>query len=208
MSKETDWSAWVDEQRSIFKAQRGYVRTALEYRNNQQDALMRFFDDGRLLMANNRSERAVKVVVLGGNTWLFVGSDDNAESTAARFSIVTSARLHRIEFEAHIRCLLRLAPLWPADRKPLAACPPERLLDAGALAELSARVERLRELTSVSESDHSEAAVTGPVRCPPRAPAPNSAKHCFPDRRGAARLRGRPRPDRCAGVADRPPSRA
>jgi transposase len=108
--------AWIDEQRPLYKDQRGYTRTALEYTHNQREALMRFLDDGRLLMENNRSERAVKFVVLGRKAWLFVGSDDHAQSTAVLFSIVASARLHRIEPEEYLRCLIRLVPLWPQDR--------------------------------------------------------------------------------------------
>ncbi|HEX5661067.1 MAG TPA: transposase, partial [Polyangiales bacterium] len=45
--------AWVDQQRPAFKGQRGYTRTALEYANNQRDVLLRFFDDGRLVLTNN-----------------------------------------------------------------------------------------------------------------------------------------------------------
>jgi transposase len=108
--------AWVDEQRPLFKDQRGYTRTALEYTHNQREALLRFLDDGRLLMENNRSERAVKFVVLGRRAWLFVGSDDHAQSTAVLFSIVASARLHRLDPEEYLRCLIRLVPLWPQDR--------------------------------------------------------------------------------------------
>jgi transposase len=108
--------AWVEEQRPFYKGQRGYTRTALEYTHNQREALMRFLDDGRLLMENNRSERAVKSVVIGRKAWLFVGSDDHAQSTAVLFSIVASARLHRLDPEEYLRCLIRLVPLWPKDR--------------------------------------------------------------------------------------------
>jgi transposase len=108
--------AWVDEQRPLFKDQRGYVRTALEYTHNQRAALLRFLDDGRLLMENNRSERAIKAVVLGRRAWLFCGSDDHAKGTATLFSIVASARLHGLEPEEYLRCLIRLVPLWPEDR--------------------------------------------------------------------------------------------
>jgi transposase len=108
--------AWVEEQRPLFKDQRGYVRSALEYAHNQRDALIRFLDEGRLGLENNRSERAIKTVVLGRKAWLFCGSDDHAKSTAALFSIVASARLHRLDPEEYIRCLIRLVPLWPANR--------------------------------------------------------------------------------------------
>jgi transposase len=108
--------AWVEQQRLVFKAQRGYTRTALEYAHNQRDALVRFFDDGRLVLTNNGAERAVKIIALGRKSWLFCGSDDHAKSTAALYSIIASARLHRLDPEEYLRCLIRLVPLWPKDR--------------------------------------------------------------------------------------------
>lgn len=44
------------------------------------------------------------------------GNDDHARSTAALFSILSSARLHGIEPEEYLRCLIRLVPLWPSER--------------------------------------------------------------------------------------------
>jgi len=107
---------WVEEQRLLFKSERGYTRTALEYANNQKGVLTRFFDDGRLVLTNNGAERALKSVALGRKAWLFCGSDDHAKSTAALFSLVASARLHRLDPEEYLRCLIRLVPLWPEDR--------------------------------------------------------------------------------------------
>jgi transposase len=107
---------WVDEQRLLFKNERGYTRTALEYANNQKNVLTRFFDDGRLVLTNNGAERALKSVALGRKAWLFCGSDDHAKSTAALFSLVASARLHGLDPEEYLRCLIRLVPLWPEDR--------------------------------------------------------------------------------------------
>jgi hypothetical protein len=108
--------AWGQEQRLIFKDQRGYTRTALEYANNQRDALVRFFDDGRLVLTNNGAERAIKAIALGRKAWLFCGSDDHAKSTAALYSVIASARLHDLDPEEYLRCLIRLVPLWPKDR--------------------------------------------------------------------------------------------
>jgi hypothetical protein len=108
--------AWVDEQRTFFSDKRGYTRTALEYANNQRDVLTRFFDDGRLVLTNNGAERALKTIAPGRRAWLFCGSDDHAKSTAALYSVVASARLHGLDPEEYLRCLIRLVPVWPADR--------------------------------------------------------------------------------------------
>lgn len=108
--------AWVEQQRPAFSAERGLVRTALEYSHNHRDALTRFFEDGRLVLSNNWAERAIKPVATGRKAWLFCGSDDHAKSTAALFSLVGSARLHGLDPEEYLRCLIRLVPLWPAER--------------------------------------------------------------------------------------------
>jgi transposase len=87
-----------------------------KYAHNHCDALQRFFDDGRLVLTNNWAERAFKIVATGRKAWLFCGSDDHAKSTAALFSLVSSARLHGLDPEEYLRCLIRLVPLWPAER--------------------------------------------------------------------------------------------
>jgi transposase len=131
--------AWVDEQRAVFRERRGFTRSALEYAHNQCDALTRFFDDGRLVLTNNGAERAIKAVALGRKAWLFCGSDDHAKSTAALYSLVASARLHGIDPEDYLRCLIRLVPLWPSDRMlelaPLFWARTRERLDAKLLAE-------------------------------------------------------------------------
>jgi transposase len=128
---------WVQQQHALFKGQRGLARTALQYASNQQHVLRRFFDDGRLVLSNNGAERALKTIALGRKAWLFCGSDDHAKSTAALYSLVASARLHGLDPEEYLRCLIRLVPLWPADRMlelaPLFWARTRERLDAGAL---------------------------------------------------------------------------
>jgi transposase len=77
---------------------------------------MRFFDDGRLVLTSNGAERAIKSVALGRKAWRFCGSDDHAKSTAALYSLIASARLHKLDPEEYLRCLIRLVPLWPEHR--------------------------------------------------------------------------------------------
>lgn len=109
--------SWLELQRPAFQDQRGLVRSALEYAHNHCDALQRFFDDGRLVLTNNGAERAIKPVATGRKESLFCGSDDLAKSTAALFSLVTSARLHGLDPEEYLRCLIRLVPV--ARRAPI-----------------------------------------------------------------------------------------
>lgn len=96
--------------------QRSLLRSALVYVTNQETALRRFLEDGRLKMDNNASERALRRVAIGRKNWLFVGSDDHAQTTANLLSIVASAKLHDLDPEEYLRDIFRVLPHWPRDR--------------------------------------------------------------------------------------------
>lgn len=141
--------SWIEQHRPEFSGERGLVRTALEYAHNQRLALQRFFADGRLVLSNNWAERAIKPIATGRKAWLFCGSDDHARSTAALFSLVGSARLHGLDAEEYLRCLIRLVPLWP----------PERMLELSPLFWARTR-DRLEPAALAVEF--------GPIAVPPR----------------------------------------
>jgi transposase len=108
--------AFVESEWQRVKDQRGLLRSALGYAMNQKDALVRFLEDGRLKLDNNRSERALRKIAVGRKNWLFVGSDDHAASTAALLSMIASAKLHDLDPEEYLRDLFRVLPHWPAER--------------------------------------------------------------------------------------------
>lgn len=109
--------AWAAGEFDKVRNERGLLRSALGYAVRNKDALMRFLDDGRLVLDNNRSERALRgTVATGRKAWLFVGSDDHGHSAASHFTLIASCRLHRLDPEAYLRDLYRVLPHWPKDR--------------------------------------------------------------------------------------------
>jgi transposase len=108
--------AWAEAQYALVKDQRGLLRSALGYVVRQRVALMRYLDDGRLVMDNNRSERELRRIAVGRNAWLFVGSDDHAQAAGHLFSLIASARLHRLDPESYLRDLFRVLGHWPKGR--------------------------------------------------------------------------------------------
>lgn len=108
--------AWVAVEYERVKGQRGMLRSALGYAHRQRGPLTRFFDDGRLALTNNQSERELRRVAVGRKAWLFVGSDDHAQAAGNVMSLIASARLHRLDPEAYLRDLIRVVPHWPRDR--------------------------------------------------------------------------------------------
>ena len=108
---------WAEIEFDKVREQRGSLRSALGYAVRQKDALLRVLDDGRLVLDNNRSERALRgSIAIGRKAWLFVGSDDHAESAGHLFSLIASCRLHRLDPEAYLRDLFRVLAHWPKGR--------------------------------------------------------------------------------------------
>jgi transposase len=108
--------AWATRQYELVRERRGLLRSALGYAVRQSDALRRVLDDGRLVLDNNRSERELRRIAVGRKAWLFSGSDDHAESAGHLFSLIASARLHRLDPEGYLRDLFRVLAHWPRDR--------------------------------------------------------------------------------------------
>lgn len=117
-----DFFAWVATEYERVRDQRGLLRTALGYAHRQQGPLTRFYDDGRLKLDNNASERELRRIAVGRKNWLFVGSDDHAQAAGNLLTLIASARLHGLDPEAYLRDLFRVLPYWPRDRF-LELCP-------------------------------------------------------------------------------------
>jgi transposase len=107
---------WAEEQYALVRDQRGLLRSALGYAVRQKDALMRMLDDGRLELSNNRSELQLRRIAVGRKAWLFSYDDDHAIAAGHLYSLIASARLHRLDPETYLRDVIRVLAYWPADR--------------------------------------------------------------------------------------------
>lgn len=150
--------AWVAAEYERVRGQRGLLRTALGYAHRQQGPLTRFYDDGRLKLDNNASERELRRIAVGRKNWLFVGSDDHAQAAGNLMTLIASARLHGLDPEAYLRDVFRVLPYWPRGRF-LDLCPRDWLatrvrLDA---AELE------RELGPITVPDATASAAEQPA---------------------------------------------
>lgn len=107
---------WAEVEYEAVRQQRGLRRRALGYVIRHRAALERFFDDGRLVLDNNRSERQLRTIAVGRKAWLFCGDDDHATAAGHLFTIIATARLHQLDPEAYLRDLIRVLPFWPSER--------------------------------------------------------------------------------------------
>jgi transposase len=92
------------------------LAAAIRYSLNQEQALRRFLEDGRLPATNNISERQLRRQAVGRKNWLFIGSSDGAAVNTTFSTLIASCHLNDIEPEAYLREVMCLLPDWPASR--------------------------------------------------------------------------------------------
>lgn len=69
---------------------------AINYALNNEDALKRFLDDGKIEIDNNAAERAMRSIALGRKNYLFAGSDSGGATAAAIYTITETAKLNGV----------------------------------------------------------------------------------------------------------------
>jgi transposase len=81
---------------------------------NQWQALQRYTSDGDLHIDNNLSERTLKLIGIGRDNWLFVGSDAGGRTAAVLFSFTATCKHLGLDTFAYLREVLTRLPTQPA----------------------------------------------------------------------------------------------
>jgi len=92
------------------------IAAAINYLLNQWQALARYTTDGDLHIDNNISERTLKLVGIGRNNWLFVGSDAGGQTAAVLFSFTATCKFLKLDTFAYLRDVLGRLPTHPLER--------------------------------------------------------------------------------------------
>ena len=100
--------------------------TAIDYTLNLWSRLIRYLEDGRLEIDNNRVENAIRPVAIGRKNYLFAGSHNGAKRAAILYSLLSTAQLQGHDPKAYLKDVLsriadhqmnRLDELLPASWK-------------------------------------------------------------------------------------------
>lgn len=83
---------------------------ALAYLHKHWDGLVRYCDDGRLKIDNNRCENAIRPFVTGRKNWLFSDTVAGAEASANLYSLVVTAQANALEPYAYLRWVFTELP--------------------------------------------------------------------------------------------------
>ena len=83
---------------------------ALGYLERHWAGLVRYCDDGRLEIDNNRCENAIRPFVVGRRNWLFSDTVKGVQSSANLYSLIETAKANGLEPYAYLRRVFTLLP--------------------------------------------------------------------------------------------------
>jgi transposase len=83
---------------------------AVNYGLNQWEKLVRFLEDGRIEIDNNRAERSIKPFVIGRKNWLFCNTSKGAKASAVIYSIIETAKENGLNPYAYLNYLFEKLP--------------------------------------------------------------------------------------------------
>jgi len=82
----------------------------LNYLHDEWDKLIRYLEDGRLEIDNNRAENAIRPFVVGRKNWLFSASVKGVTASANLYSLIETAKANGLEPYAYLRYLFTELP--------------------------------------------------------------------------------------------------
>lgn len=108
---------WLESLRDTMLP-RSPLAKAVGYALNQREALLRFLEDGRLKLDNNRAERSLRQVAVGRKNWLFAGNAKGARRAAVLYTLVVSCKELGLSPFDYLRDVIVKAgdPDFPASR--------------------------------------------------------------------------------------------
>ena len=86
------------------------IGQAIIYALNQWPKLINYIEDGRCDIDNNRSERAIKPFVMGRKNWLFSHSMKGVEASQIIYSLIETAKAHKLQPYDYLRFILEKMP--------------------------------------------------------------------------------------------------
>ena len=109
--------SWAEEKRRVTPS-KSALGKALHYLLEQRPYLIRYLEDGRLEISNNRAERSIKPFVMGRKNWLFANTPAGARASAVIYSLIETAKETGLDPYKYLLWVLREAPrLFETDRK-------------------------------------------------------------------------------------------
>ena len=108
-----EFRQWLDEQlndQTLPVLPQSPIGKAFTYTLNQWEALNHYADDGHLDIDNNAAERAMRPIAIGRKNYLFVGSNRGGHTAAVIYSLIESAKRHKLNPFEYLHDILQKLP--------------------------------------------------------------------------------------------------
>ena len=105
--------SWANEMQAK-TAPKSALGKALHYLLEQWPYLIRYLEDGRLELSNNRAERSIKPFVMGRKNWLFANSPGGAQASSVIYSLIETAKENGLDPYRYLTWVLTNAPILAA----------------------------------------------------------------------------------------------
>ncbi len=106
----TEFKAWLDCY-FVQTAPKTLLGKAIRYTLNLWPRLIRFLDDGRLVLSNNETEQAIKTFVIGRKAFLFADTPSGAHALANLYALVETAKANGQEPWAYLQRVFTELPV-------------------------------------------------------------------------------------------------
>lgn len=95
---------------SIKAAPKSALGKAIYYLHQQWPYLIRYLEDGRLEISNNRAERSIKPFVTGRKNFLFANTANGAQGSAVMYSLIETAKENKLDPYRYLVWVMTMAP--------------------------------------------------------------------------------------------------
>ena len=102
--------SWANEMQAK-TAPKSAMGRAIHYLLEQWPYLIRYLEDGRLELSNNRAERSIKPFVMGRKNWLFANTPGGAQASSVIYSLIETAKENGLDPYRYLLWVLRNAPV-------------------------------------------------------------------------------------------------
>ena len=100
---------WMETE-GVKYSENSLIGKAITYAYTRWDNMMRYLDDGRLLLDNNLAENEIRPVTLGRKNYLFCGNHEAAQNMAVVCSLLATCRNHDVNPRDYLNDIISLMP--------------------------------------------------------------------------------------------------
>ena len=100
---------WMETE-GVKYSESSLIGKAITYAYTRWDNMMRYLDDGRLLLDNNLAENEIRPVTLGRKNYLFCGNHEAAQNMAVVCSLLATCRNHDVNPRDYMNDIISQMP--------------------------------------------------------------------------------------------------